>query len=301
MTHRTEKQYRGTAPLEEFRTTRAAHSLWDRSYWRWYDKFLKEEGRAFRRTLDIPNPADAEGHNELLRLVDRIIERDHTVTALAALSSMEVDLDWYKIVLRETGWEEARLQIQRLTEQIERLTASIADSAGAEQLLHNPILSPIQVATKSASAQLAAFLARHPEEVHHLKPRQFESLIAEIFSGFGWDVELTAETRDGGYDLLAVSNDVDGSGMRASYVIECKKYSRAAKVGVSAVRQLLAVKDELRAAHAILVTTSDFTQGVYQFQADRLDFDARNLEAVIEWCRQYSNKHFPLPKGLFEG
>jgi restriction system protein len=116
---------------------------------------------------------------------------------------------------------------------------------------------------------------------------------------FGWDVELTPETRDGGYDILAVSKSVDGSGLRASYIIECKKYRPDRRVGIAVARQLLHVKSERGASHAIIATTSDFTSGVYDFAAQRLDFDPKNAGAVIEWCKMYIGRfrRLTLPKG----
>lgn len=97
---------------------------------------------------------------------------------------------------------------------------------------------------------------------------------------------MTPETRDGGYDILAVSKDVDGSKLRTSYIVECKKYRSDRRVGISVVRELLQVKAEKSASHAVIATTSDFTSGVYEFAAKRLDLDAKNANAVIQWCER---------------
>ncbi len=45
-----------------------------------------------------------------------------------------------------------------------------------------------------------------PATLLGLSSRQFEELIAEIWSRFGYTVELTARTRDGGRDVIAVRN-----------------------------------------------------------------------------------------------
>ena len=62
-----------------------------------------------------------------------------------------------------------------------------------------------------------------------LLPRQFEELICEILAGFGWEVQLTPATRDGGYDMFAISQDLV-AGVQTSWIIECKKYSAEKKV-----------------------------------------------------------------------
>ena len=50
-------------------------------------------------------------------------------------------------------------------------------------------------------ADLIEHFALNPEEMREMPHRKFEELIAEIFSRFGYDVELTKQTRDGGTDI----------------------------------------------------------------------------------------------------
>ncbi len=68
-------------------------------------------------------------------------------------------------------------------------------------------------------------LKRHPLEMSNLRPRQFEQLIAEILSFYGWEVQLTRSTKDGGYDIYALS-PTTAKGISSSWLIECKKYSK---------------------------------------------------------------------------
>lgn len=44
----------------------------------------------------------------------------------------------------------------------------------------------------------------HPEEMKTMNRRLFEEMIAELFDGFGFKVELTKKTRDGGRDIIAI-------------------------------------------------------------------------------------------------
>lgn len=169
---------------------------------------------------------------------------------------------------------------------MERLSANIAAHNESNQLFYRPTLEPIRTAINSVSSELIAYLANNPNALHALRPKQFEELIAEILSRFGWQVELTPESKDGGYDILGVTNVAGG--IRSSYIVECKKYASANEVGVEVARQLLHVKSEKKVSHAMIVTTSDFTKGVYDFQANRLDFDTRNFDAVVEWCTRHS-------------
>ena len=53
-------------------------------------------------------------------------------------------------------------------------------------------------------------LARRGHDLRKLKPREFEQLIAELWHGFGYDVDLTKQTRDGGKDIIAIGGTSAG-------------------------------------------------------------------------------------------
>lgn len=100
------------------------------------------------------------------------------------------------------------------------------------------------------------------EEIYNLSSREFEELVAELFSQQGFDVELTPETRDGGCDVIATKSII---GIPFMLLIECKKYAKEYPVGVSLVRSLLGVQTDRKANKAVLVTTSSFTKPARQF------------------------------------
>lgn len=102
-------------------------------------------------------------------------------------------------------------------------------------------------------------------EIYNLSSRAFEEFVAELFSQQGFNVELTPETRDGGYDIIATKNI---GGLPFMLLIECKKYAKGNPVGVSLVRSLLGVQGDRKANKAVLVTTSRFTKSAKEF-ADR--------------------------------
>lgn len=69
------------------------------------------------------------------------------------------------------------------------------------------------------NSQLLDRLTAKPDAVRELTPRQFEELSADLLERLGYEVELTAATRDGGKDLLAVRKDELGSFL---FYVECK-------------------------------------------------------------------------------
>jgi len=114
--------------------------------------------------------------------------------------------------------------------------------------------------------QLLCQINRCPGKLRGLHPRQFEAFVAEIWKRFGYVVELTARTRDGGRDVIAVKHRE----VSLRFLIECKHFDCNRKVGVAIVRSLYGVKMHERATKAILATTSSFTKGALDFLAAQL-------------------------------
>jgi restriction system protein len=98
-------------------------------------------------------------------------------------------------------------------------------------------------------------LHRYPNDLRVIDRRKFEKLIAELFVGFGYKVELTKRTRDGVKDIIVIKRqEVD-----VRFLIECKRPDPGNRVGVSTDRELYGVKVDDQAKKAILATTSYFT------------------------------------------
>ena len=144
-------------------------------------------------------------------------------------------------------------------------------------------LGEIQLSARAVSAELLRLLAREPMLLHKLTPRQFEEVMAELFARQGYEVTLTAATRDGGADLLVVDNRSIGSFL---YVVECKKYRPDRPVGVGVVRQLFGVVQATRATAGILATTSQFTGPALRLQRDlQYQLALRDFAALRAWLR----------------
>lgn len=125
-------------------------------------------------------------------------------------------------------------------------------------------------------------IRRNPSELHRIRPRQFEELICELLARMGWKVELTPESNDGGYDIFGISGSTGG--VTSSWIIECKKYAPENKVGVSVVRSLCGVKEQIKAANAMIVTTSTFTRGALNLSNSRWDLSLKDYQSVLEWA-----------------
>jgi HJR/Mrr/RecB family endonuclease len=114
---------------------------------------------------------------------------------------------------------------------------------------------------------------------------EFEEMIAELLVTQGYKVELTKRTKDNGYDIIALLNLHLHNPVK--FLVECKRYSKR-KVGVEIIRSFKEVIDTEKANRGIIVTTSYFTKGALQKQAEiPYLLDYRDKDKVIEWVQEY--------------
>jgi hypothetical protein len=139
-----------------------------------------------------------------------------------------------------------------------------------------------------AASTLLQRLSADPREWHALGPRRFEELLAEIWSGLGWETLLTPPSGDGGLDIRAIRND---KGICLCYLIEAKAYDPARPVGIELVRTLYGVVERERATHGILATTSHFTIGAIQeARALRYRVSLADFHKVLDWTQEYRRR-----------
>ena len=64
---------------------------------------------------------------------------------------------------------------------------------------------PIISVVSFVDERLISELYRDPIQLKTIDRHRFEEVVAQLFHGFGYDVELTKRTRDGGKDIIAIS------------------------------------------------------------------------------------------------
>lgn len=149
--------------------------------------------------------------------------------------------------------------------------------------LGNPIsdITNIKIDVSEVNDWMLNELNKNPTDLYKLSSRRFEELIAEIFIRKGYNVELTAATRDGGKDIYAAFKNDFGSFL---YVVECKKYKPTYKVGVSVLRDLYGVLSKEKATYGIAVTTSYFSKPAQEFQKDiQYQMSLQDFNSIQKW------------------
>jgi len=137
-----------------------------------------------------------------------------------------------KICVSDDRGIEAAALIQRYSDMIANIIVdTVVKESGElwmlERFLALRLHPPKQIAPGRSGVigidfvRLLDLVERHPRVAYELPPRRFEELIGHVFERFGYNVELTAQSRDGGYDISAIrSAETD-----VRLLIECKRYT----------------------------------------------------------------------------
>ena len=151
---------------------------------------------------------------------------------------------------------------------------------------------PIIEVTGLVGTKLVEYFSQHPEELKLMDRRKFEELVAELFSGFGYQVEVTQQTRDGGRDVIAIAKRE----IEVRYLIECKRPDPGGYVGVRPVRELYGVKCDEKATKAILATTAYFSRdALLFFENHRWELEPKEYDGLLEWIDDYMDRRKKSP------
>lgn len=124
--------------------------------------------------------------------------------------------------------------------------------------------------------------------LYKIKAREFEEVVAELLRNKNFEVELTKQTRDGGFDLIAVQNL---AGVPLRFLVECKRYREDRPIGVDIIRSFSNVIQNHDANMGLLFTTSYFSpdarQHAEQYMPYRLDF--KDKQDILSWVKAYTS------------
>lgn len=117
-------------------------------------------------------------------------------------------------------------------------------------------------------------------KIKNMSPREFEECVADFYREQGFEVFLTKQTRDGGYDIVCTKNIPS----KIVILVECKHYNSDNKVDVSIVRELFGVKVSNKANQAVLITTSSFTKDAIEFaESQSTELELVDFNRFLSW------------------
>lgn len=217
------------------------------------------------------------GHlNHLLRILDEAWRNGRLVRVRDIFEELfEYSAD------HELGIQERFVQIEAWLD-----IFRISDSKMIFEI-ENPEIQVAQVLT-TVNDEFLRLLAKNPRLLFSMNPRSFEELIAELFHRGGFEVHLTAQTRDNGRDIVAFHNRMN---VTTKYLIECKRYAPENAVGIDIVQRLFGVKMAEHASKAILATTSRFTGPAQQFIEQNIwHLDGKAYDDIVSWLAPFRAK-----------
>jgi hypothetical protein len=128
------------------------------------------------------------------------------------------------------------------------------------------------------------------ENIDKLTPAEFEQFVAKIYSGMGFRVDVTGQSRDGGVDIIGRRPNEFGV---EKIIVQCKHFPGHV-VGEPVVRELLGARQEHQDAQvAVIVTSGRFSKGAITL-ADRHNvklIDRLDLQRLAEhYLQRYSGR-----------
>lgn len=124
--------------------------------------------------------------------------------------------------------------------------------------------------------------------IRDMSPREFEIFVAEVYRKYGYGVQVTQASNDGGKDI--VLNDYEED---ERIYVECKHFSENNYVGREICQKLLGAMAMDGIDRGIIVTTGKFHKnawGVYH-KVDNLDFV--DMDDLIEMVMELEEKDMP--------
>lgn len=119
-----------------------------------------------------------------------------------------------------------------------------------------------------------------PELLQTMDWRLFEEMLADILKTFGYTIELTKKTKDGGIDVIAIRHDNEFG--HHKYLLQAKRYNKA--VQVEPVRSLMYLHREHQASKSCLATTSSFTRGAWEMaDRHRWTLELKDKHSILKW------------------
>lgn len=132
--------------------------------------------------------------------------------------------------------------------------------------------------------EIIQYLNKNPNYIYSISSRKFEELIAHIFKHFGFNVELTQMTRDGGRDIIAYIKNAVCSFLT---FVECKHYKIDNPIGVSIVREVYGVQKIHRANKSVIVTSSYFTKDAYKLvESINTEIELKDHSDLRNWLQK---------------
>jgi len=219
-----------------------------------------------------PNDPDERSINRLWG-----VELSHVLRKWCALLELNpVDLPGYRKAFRKSVWNDDLIRTDNIASIVTKL---LNEKSNGEELIFRPTCLEV------AQQELMKWLQKNPKDIDRVHHRTFEAIISEIIKNSGWFTQLTKQTRDGGYDILCLQNNITDRPIKM--IVETKLYDLKYSVGLPMVDRVMGVSTREHADFAMIVTNSRFTSIVWEQWEEHVGRDLNLIDRseLFEWLQ----------------
>lgn len=143
----------------------------------------------------------------------------------------------------------------------------------------------IRTAISEVSSLLAYEIAKNPKALDEIEWRDLERVIAGVFTGLGFEVELTPGSKDGGKDII-----VKLPRILRCYYIEIKHWRSGARPGAREVDDFIHVLAHDRPYGGLFLSSSGFAKSAIESfdTVDRSRVAAGDSVKIQDMCQKYA-------------
>lgn len=194
-------------------------------YYNWFDEYIKnirEESvdsvKDMLRVLLCPinRRLDEDNYKAYLNYLNSDIEAFKEIAEKMKHNEM-----YNRIAKGQNAWDGITWVLELLPNSPYKAIRALENYLLAQHSLPDDRITGIEQSAEIISARFI-YYEQSIEKLLKLKPIEFEWLIEELYKAMGYKTKWTQATRDGGKDIIANINRIDG--LEKVY-IECKLYS----------------------------------------------------------------------------
>ena len=129
-------------------------------------------------------------------------------------------------------------------------------------------------------------IAQNPNYLVNIEWRELEKMIAEVFEGLAFKVELTSPSKDGGKDIIL---ECSKKGESVSYIVEIKHWRSMQRVGQKSVTDFLKVICRENRLSGLLISTYGFTENAFEgiSELERKKIRFGDEDKIVLLCKTY--------------
>ncbi|PRP71004.1 endonuclease [Chromobacterium amazonense] len=147
-------------------------------------------------------------------------------------------------------------------------------------------LSQINIIRREMSRKLISLIVQDPRNLDEIEWREMERLLAEVFEGLGFEVQLTPGSKDGGKDIVLTCQVAS---KEHTYYVEVKHWRSRQRVGTGAISEFLNIIVNEQISGGLYLSTYGFCsnaiESLTEVQRQTLRFGTESKISAL--CKSY--------------